>query len=482
MANSTNGCGSSAQGSAGATVALPATPFYAPRYHFGMLLGVDDFEAEQGYHRGKGRVHNAWLHREGVVWGMDVTLPEADGRPGTLRGEVRVDPGLALDGAGRELHLDGSACVSLAAWYGAHQADPDLAAAVTLGADGTVTFDAHVVARFRACAARPVPSISQPCDNGGGMDGVAFSRSQETVELLLVPGLAPPRDPPYHRLRLLFRLEPPRTDSGGGVAAGDQAVIDARAAVLALAAELQPAAYLDAFRRFAALDEIDLAPVWTAGDPGAGIFPAPDDGGVVLANLAAITLQPGADGALALASAAVDVTVRPAHVATATIQELLCGPLFALAAPPSGGGAPPDGGDAPPDSGPPPDTAADAGGPRIDPATVHLGRDAVTLEADRPLARGSVQADAFRVSSYEVRGGWHAVEINSVRVERNRRTVHLGLASGFGGEVVRVIAKGTGAQPVLGADLVPLAGRVGGPPGGRDDGNDFVLMISRSRS
>ena len=60
--------------------------------------------------------------------------------------------------------------MSLAAWYDAHRDDPDLAPLVTRDADGTVRFVAHVVARFRACAARPVPSISQPCDGGGGTD------------------------------------------------------------------------------------------------------------------------------------------------------------------------------------------------------------------------------------------------------------------------------------------------------------------------
>lgn len=43
----TQGClGNGSHGSSGSAL-LPATPFYSPRYHFGMLLGVDDFEAEQ---------------------------------------------------------------------------------------------------------------------------------------------------------------------------------------------------------------------------------------------------------------------------------------------------------------------------------------------------------------------------------------------------------------------------------------------------
>src|SRR5438477_7150096 len=98
---------------------LPLNPFSSLRYHVGMLLGVDDFETEQAYHRAKMRLHNAWLHREGVVWGLGVRLD-------TARGEVRVLKGLALDAAGHELHLEGDACVNVGQWFAAHRDDADL--------------------------------------------------------------------------------------------------------------------------------------------------------------------------------------------------------------------------------------------------------------------------------------------------------------------------------------------------------------------
>src|SRR4051812_45907903 len=175
----------------------PASPFTALRYHFGMLLGVDDFETEQEYLRGKTRLHNAWLHREGVVWGLDVTA-DLESR------ELRVDPGLALDGAGHELHLDARACLDLAAWYEAHEDAADLTVAEE---DGDLRFDAHVVVRFASCLTRPVPAFSDPCE--GASSETAFSRVFETVEILLRPGLAERADDPYHRLRLLFGLADP---------------------------------------------------------------------------------------------------------------------------------------------------------------------------------------------------------------------------------------------------------------------------------
>lgn len=619
MANLTDtaGCGCNGSTGTGAGVLLPASPFYAPRYHFGMLLGVDDFESEQAYHRGKGRLHNAWLHGEGVVWGFGVDLPDVEGRPGVPRGEIRVHPGFALDAAGRELHLDCDACLSVAAWYAAHKDDPEVVAAVREEA-GVLRFDAHVVARFRACPARPVPSISEPCNGSGG--DVAYSRTQETAELLLLPGAAPPRKVPYHRLRLLFALEMPWLQIDGSVAPGDQEVLDARAAVLALPPEDQPAAYLHAFRRFAAYDEMDLRPAALPDGGGTTLFPADDSCVVVLADVLRITVNHNAKGEpeFEFQSATVDNTVRPSHVATSTIQELLNGPLATCIcgegsppvgsppssppdspptsppdsppasppdsppasppesppesppasppdsppdsppesppdsppdSPPGGGASPPEESPpvtttSPPDKLPPPDDVPpvpgpgdtfapprtgfapapprvpppsdtegmiewdpprlmrrgevfaaeyegfpsrlpdtrDAGGPRIDPESIRLEGEAVVMAASKRLSKASVAPRAFSVSAYDLRDGWHEVEVRATRLDAGQRKLRLELATGFGGNLVRIIARGTGPAPLLGTDLVPLAGGEGGPPGGTENGHDFVIMLKRSET
>src|SRR5262245_9082693 len=173
---------------------LPVSPFTALQFHFGMLLGVDDLETSQSYPRGKIRLHNAWLHREGVVWGFNVFF--------NARKELAVDPGLALDAAGHELHLEVPACLDLGKWYAAHKDD----AGFTFEADGEARkFTIHVVAKFKACLTRPVPAIADPC-SGAEVD-TAYSRAFETVDLLLRPGKAPKKTLPYHRLRILFGLE-----------------------------------------------------------------------------------------------------------------------------------------------------------------------------------------------------------------------------------------------------------------------------------
>jgi hypothetical protein len=438
---------------------LPANPYTALQYHFGMLLGVDDLETAQAYPRGKIRLHNAWLHREGVVWGLDVGFNK--------RRELTVTAGLALDAAGRELHLDAIACVDLGKWYEKHKDDEGF----TFNDDdsGGKTFDVHVVARFRACLARPVPAIADPCA-GSELD-TAFSRVSETIELLLRPGKAPAKDLGYHRLRILFSLEDDAPDY--------DEVKTRRDAILALAVDKQPRAYLDAFREFAALDEIDLLPQQDESGVTSSLYPE-DPTEVVLADVVGIDVRPAA-GVSATGWAIVDplpapnVRVRRSHVATATIQELLCGPLFAglAAAPP-----PPQ---PPADATQPVNYAADAGGPRVDPASAKITSSRrISLDFSAPLSLHSVGPEQFSVTAFSSKGGWTTLDIDDVKLDAAANTVVLELKDTITtGHIIRLIARGTGPQPLLGTDHVPLAGAVGGPAGSVNDGHDFVIMLRR---
>jgi hypothetical protein len=419
-----------------------------------MLLGVDDLEVSQAYPRGKIRLHNAWLHREGVVWGFNVRLNE--------RSELAVAPGLALDAAGHELHLDREACVDLSKWYGKNKDDPAFTFATADG--GGVTFTVHVVARFRACLSRQVPAIAAPCADGES--DTAYSRAIETVELLLRPGAAPVKDLHYHRLRILFSLEP---DDAAKYPEASQA----RSDVLALPLEQQPAAYLAAFRRLAALDEIDLLPQQSASGVSASIFPE-DPTEVVLADVMDVHVSPGANGDYTFATPAptIDVTVRPSHVATATIQELLCGPLFGAAA-----------AVAPTTRMTTSRAATDTAvtnaittvtGPRV--VDVKLLTRTIQFTVDRPLADVTLDPVAFSVTDYTDADGWSALDIKRVSTLASG-AVSIELKDAPAGRLVRFVARGTGATPLLAKnDLVPL-----GAPGasGGDDGVDFVRMITR---
>lgn len=435
---------------------LPVDPYRSLRVSFGMLLGVDDFETLGAYHRGKTWLHSAWLHREGVVWGLDVRVE-------TDVNEVEVLPGLALDRLGRELHLDVPQCVNVPRWVEEHKDDPEL----TLDPDGNggLIFRAYVAIRFRACLARPVPSLTEPCEGAGGT--TSYSRVSETVEVLLLPGRAPqPAALPYHRLRLLFALEPPRTDKDGVIVPADQEVLDERVRILGLSAELQPAEYLLAFRRFAAFDEIDLAPPVVEEGDETPLFPGIEPAPIPLANLL-LTLDMDRKK---LIGGKPDVTIRPSHVATSTIQELLCGPLWAMATPP-----PPE----EPAEGETADySAVDAGGPRVDGASVAATTKRLTLTVEGELHPASLSPAAFRVTTFDERDGWSGVEVRSVVHQKNGQ-VTVQLKETLRGQLVRLVIKGTGDRPVLGRNLIPLAGALGDPPAGAHDGRDFVIQMER---
>ncbi len=442
----------------------PVNPFRSLLVHFGMLLGVDDFETIDGYHRGKMWLHNAWLHGRGTIWGLEVRMSKS-------RDEVQVDPGLAVDGLGRELFLEAPACLNVGAWYEEHKTDPELQAVVDRKKNGAVCFDAHVMIRFKGCLARQVPALTEPCDSSGAT--TAYSRVIETVELLLLPGKAPewrtpPGALPYHRLRLLFGLEEPIRKTNGAVVPADQEVLDALADILALAVDKQPAAYLEAFRRFSALDAMDLGPAVTEEGDGFALFPVLDPDLISLADISGLTLVPLASGGWNLTDGEIDNTVRPVHLPTATIQELLCGPRCSC---PS---------DLSPSPVHPPVTPVDAGGPRIESDSVSIRGEKITFRVARsPLLQASVHAEGLSISSFDLRDGWRVEDIDSVAYDNDSRQVTIQLRNAPGGTLMRLIVRGTGPSPFLGRNRIPLAGAVGGPAGGEMDGNDFVFMFKK---
>jgi hypothetical protein len=449
----------------------PANPFVALRYHFGMLLGVEDFETEQAYHRGKNRLHNAWLHGEGVVWGLEVGSPLMEGG---VREELEVRPGLALDAAGNELHLHAPYCLDLSDWYERKKEERRLDASGEVEQeDGTIAVkvEAHVAARFRVCLMRPVPALMEPCDGTGG--DTAYSRAQETIDLRLEPTLAPaPPADPYHRLRLLFGLAGPRLEDGAPVPA-DQEVLDRLDGIRAADPDARGALALEAFRRLAAHDAADLRPGTRdgAGEPSAR-YPADDRPPVLLAAVTVRLRRRAEERRWSVEEIDIDNGVRPAHVATRTIQELLCAALL------GDGAAEPAGGDgAAATAAPAPRAAEDAGGPRVEPDSVSFRDGTVEFRVSAQLAARSVGPDAFEVVTFDRRRGWVRREIEQVGYDGRRRRVSVRLGEGADGEVLRLVVRGTGATPLLGGDLVPLAGAVGGPPGTSHQGHDFILML-----
>lgn len=440
---------------------LPADPFRSLYVHFGMLLGVDDFRTLDAYHRGKMWYHSAWLHGAGVIWGLRVDLsqvavvgpdPADPPPPQPLTGEIRVATGAALDGWGRELYLAQDACLDIGAWYAEHADDPAIIEAATVSDDGNVvTLSAHVVMGFNGCLDRQVPALSEPCD--GASSTTAYSRVVETVDLQLLPELSrPPAEPPLHRVRLLFGVDEPLLDDDGTPTTDDQSVLDARDAIQALEPQAQAAAWFSWSRHFSVLDTMDWQP--DQPDPGEplSLFPTAKGSPLVLADIADIRLEREGERYRAVAGA-VDNHVRQVNLPTTTTQELLTG--MHIPTPPS-----------------------DAGRPRIDPASVSVSGQTLSMTVDRSLNDSTVDNVAFTVSML-TSGGWADLEVDSVDYDDSSLSLEVTLLVAASERPLRLIVRGTGPTPILGSDNTPLAGALAGPPAGMSEGNDFV-HIERS--
>ncbi len=439
---------------------LPVNPFLSVRYQFGMLLGVEDFDAADGYPRGKMRLHNAWLHGAGVVWGYDVQASQVNPPDdASLTGELLVKAGLALDAVGHELYLDQDACVDVGAWYAQHKDDQAVKDAAKPTDAGGVLLPLRVELSFATCLARQVPAMSEPCDGATGTS-TAYSRARELVRLALAAGPAPARADAYPTLRYLFGLGPapasPTPHQAAAIAAVDGGWAD-------------QAAFLTILRQCTAADGIAQQAATVPPLGRRSYFPRPEDAPPIVLATVAATLAPTAGGAFRMTAADVDVNVRPSHVATSTIQELhCCAPRGGAPGGPPPEQPPPGGGGAPPASGPGAEATLGARPSSISVRSLSLPFDDATLDEK-----------AFSVTDL-TSDGWTALDIRSVGLDEtdgSGRTVAIALrGTPPKGSLLRLIARGSGPTPLMcvadGGKRVPFRGDLA--RGSADDGSDFV--------
>lgn len=416
---------------------LPVNPFEALRVSQGMLLGEDDFRVMLGNPRGKQMVHNSWLHGPGVVWGMDV---RRDGLLGLV-----VEPGLALDGQGRELVLSTSQGLDLALWLDEHDDGKKKKC-------GTRKVRACLVVEYDCDTARDVPVLADPCDVGGNRNEP--SRIIETARVHLLPGRCPPCRAGYHRLRVLFGLE--------RASAGDQAGREAQAArdeVLALPPEQRPAEMRHRMRCLAAADAADLCAGREEGASSPLPFPVANPEAAVVLACVKVRVRDD-DGCTTVDRVSVDECCRCTLVPTATIADLLAGMATHLV------GAV--------------DDWSDTGeGPRIRAEHVEWLDDCtrLVLPVNRALAGASLRRRAVSVTSLTEKG-WSEHSVESVQYDAEQLLVVVELERPVEG-LVRVVVKGTGPTPAYGVSpAAPLAGVVGGPPVVPQEGRDAVLTLS----
>ena len=440
-------------GSAGPAPAafLAADPFSSLAVHYGMLLGVPDFQVLMGNARGKLRLHQAWQHGPGVVWGYPVSV-----RPDSA--ELVVGAGLAIDGVGREASINIEHCVDVAQWLAEHadEAQPVEEAA----GNGTARiFNAQVILRYRACLARPVPAMGSGCD--AATSETAYSRVVETGELLLRPypnaGDGKPAPPPDDR-DAAFALLRSFVRSGLLPAAG------------AVPPDPAPRDWRHAFRILAARQARELAPPAYGPPPvpahASRLYPVDEPADVVLADLPGLRVVDTADG-YRLEAPVIDQSIRRAHLPTWVIQELL-----AELAASSAAGLP------------------DAGGPRVTRITragktvaVELSGDIVagTLPGALSVHRFDAAAAVPRWEPWDATGATTYAPADP-GPPAAAATVTVTLPEEPTADVsFRLLLRGTGDTPLVGlagGRPVPLAGRTGGPAGGPAEGRDVAEMLT----
>lgn len=157
-----------------------------PNYALGVMLDASDFTDEQTYHRARLARALQFLHGTGSVAGLEVAYSAAlpVGSPTAPDGqaeEIRVQPGLAIDGVGRLVEVPRAACITLPRWWDA-QANDALTAAFKTARGGVV---ADVFVRFVACGRARTPAFAAgPFD---ALDASVVARIRDGYELRLVP-------------------------------------------------------------------------------------------------------------------------------------------------------------------------------------------------------------------------------------------------------------------------------------------------------
>lgn len=106
--------------------------------------------------------------------------------------------------------------------------------------------------------------------------------------------------------------------------------------------------------------------------------------------------------------------------------------------------------------------------------------DEIAFVLDKPIRPGSAVKEAFRVSILGDTGAWRHIGVSEIDLDETTNAVTLSLNRTLGGGLARVLVRGTGTTPLVGADGVPFAGAAGGPPGDAHNGHDFVHMTLRS--
>ena len=155
----------------GTLCAQKLDPLKRVNYHFGLVLGVDEFQQEQTYFIAKDRSQYRLAHGYGTIRGLQLKVVD------TPDLELQVSPGVAISPAGQEIHVPQLMCARLNDWLSNNQAA--LAGLV----DPSQPLSLCVVLGYRECATDSVPVPGEPCRTQ--QDAMAPSRLADSFQLRL---------------------------------------------------------------------------------------------------------------------------------------------------------------------------------------------------------------------------------------------------------------------------------------------------------
>ncbi len=161
-------------------------------YAFGELLGVDDFRDEQTYHRSRLARTLFYLFGHGTVAGLRAVVEgrrRDPGNPEFDEVELKIQPGIAIDRAGRLIEIPRAWCLRLRRWYEYLAAgDPGtLNAAFSEDSAGSSqgSVNADILLSFHACDRGYTPAFATGAFDA--LDASQPSRIRDAHRLRLVP-------------------------------------------------------------------------------------------------------------------------------------------------------------------------------------------------------------------------------------------------------------------------------------------------------
>ena len=159
-------------------------------YATGVLLGAEDFQAEQDYHRGRLARALAYAMGHGTLAGLEVVYEPAQIADETIpaRSErLLVTPGMAIDRIGRSIEVESSRCLRLDEWYRAQspqllrQAWHDSGNLWTNSPSGVA---ADLFIRFVVCKRGKTPAFTSGALDS--FDSVTAARLRDSFEIELI--------------------------------------------------------------------------------------------------------------------------------------------------------------------------------------------------------------------------------------------------------------------------------------------------------